>query len=86
MGSEFTLADSGLMSFFYRLEMLQIGGIWKENFPRVAEWFERARARPSFREAIERYIPEPVHESYRAAGAPQWPAVREKFAKVLAEI
>lgn len=82
MGTHFTLADSGLMSFFHRMEMLQIGGIWKENFPRVTEWFERARARPSFKEAIERYIPPPVHDSYRAAGEPAWPIVRAKFAEV----
>lgn len=86
MGQRFTLADSGLMSFFYRLELLQIGGIWKEHFPRVTDWFERARARPSFTEAIAGYIPAPVHESYRAAGAPAWPVVRDKFTGVLAEI
>lgn len=85
-GERFTLADGGLMSFFNRLEMLQISGIWKENFPRVTEWFERARARPSFAEAIEGYIPAPAHESYRTAGAPAWPVVRQKFAGVLSEI
>jgi glutathione S-transferase len=86
MGEQFTLADSGLMSFFYRMEMLQIGGMWTENFPRVTQWFERARARPSFKEAIERHIPAPAHDSYRAAGAPFWPVVQKKFAKVLTEI
>jgi hypothetical protein len=66
--------------------MLQIGGIWKENFPRVTEWFERARARPSFKEAIERYIPSSVHDSYREAGEPASSIVREKFAKVSEEL
>jgi glutathione S-transferase len=86
MGDRFTLADSGLISFFYRLEMLQIGGIWTENFPRVADWFERCRARPSFTEAITRHIPPAAHDSYRAAGTPAWPIVRAKFADVLSEI
>lgn len=86
MGGQFTLADSGLMSFFYRMELLQIGGIWTGHFPRVTEWFARARARPSFKEAIERYIPASVQDSYRAAGEPHWPVVRGKFVKVLAEI
>jgi glutathione S-transferase len=86
MGEQFTLADSGLISFFFRLEMLQIGGIWTENFPRVAAWFERCRSRPSFTEAIEKHIPQGALDSYRAAGTPAWPIVRAKFAKVLAEI
>ncbi|MDB5407791.1 MAG: glutathione S-transferase family protein [Rhodospirillales bacterium] len=86
MGAPFTLADSGLISFFYRMEMLQIAGIWTEHFPRVAAWFERCRARPSFTEAIERHIPAAAHDSYRAAGTPTWPIVRAKFAQVLTEI
>jgi hypothetical protein len=68
------------------MEMLQISGTWTEHFPRVAAWFERCRARPSFTEAIERHIPAAAHDSYRAAGTPTWPVVRAKFAQVLTEI
>jgi glutathione S-transferase len=85
MGDAFTLADSGLVSFFYRLEMMQLAGLWGEHFPRVADWFERCRARPSFAQAIERPIPEAMHEGYRAAGTPAWRTVRAKFAHVLAQ-
>ena len=86
MGPQFTLADAGLMSFFYRLEMLQIGGLWKENFPRVSKWFEQVRARPSFQDAIERFIPASSQDNYRNAGLPAWPVVRAKFARILKEI
>lgn len=86
LGDSFTLADSGLISFFYRLELMQLAGIWTENFPRVSAWFERCKARPSFDEAIKRYIPAHAIAHYRELGEPAWPVIRRKFAKVLTEI
>jgi glutathione S-transferase len=86
MGDQFTLADAGLMSFFYRLEMLQIAGLWEEHFPRVSEWFEQVRARPSFEDAIKSHIPASTQDNYRNSGLMVWPVVRAKFAKILMEI
>jgi glutathione S-transferase len=86
MGQQFTLADGGLMSFFNRLEMLQIGGMWKENFPRVTEWNTQARARPSFNEAIGRHIPQATLDKYRTEGTKALPIVRQQFAGILKEI
>jgi glutathione S-transferase len=85
-GEAFSLADSGQVSFFYRLEMMQLAGLWREHFPRVTDWFERCRARPSFAEAIQRPIPAALHEWCRAAGTPAWPTVRAKFVDVLPQI
>jgi glutathione S-transferase len=86
MGDAFTLADSGQVSFFHRLEMMQLGALWREHFPRVADWFERCRARPSFARAIGRPIPAALYEDFRAAGTPTSPTVRAKFADVLSQI
>ena len=83
IGETFTLADSGLVSFFYRLEMLQCAGLWRDHFPRVAEWFERCKARPSFKAAILDLIPAGAHDKYKTIAAPLWPKVDALWRDVL---
>ncbi len=83
-GDQFTLADSGLISFFYRLEMLQCAGLWRDHFPRVADWFERCKARPSFRTAILDMVPVGAHEKYAQIANPLWPKVDAVWRDVLA--
>ncbi len=78
-GAQFTLADAGLISFFYRLEMLECAGLWRHHFPRVADWFERCKARPSFQTAIASHIPPPAFAAYKKASAPLWPEVAARF-------
>jgi glutathione S-transferase len=51
LGDTFTLADLGFISFLYRMEMLS-ADVWRARFPRVSDWFERCKARPSFAPAI----------------------------------
>lgn len=83
-GENFTLADAGLLSFFYRLEMLQCAGLWREHFPAVSDWYERAKQRPSFAKAITGMIPPGAHEKYAAIAGPLWPQVDAGFRKALA--
>lgn len=83
VGNEFTLADAGLLSFFYRLEMLSCEGLWREHFPRVADWYKRASARPSFQHAIVGFIPPGDHEKYSRISAPLWPEVHQAYAKAM---
>ena len=85
-GDQFTLADAGLMSFFYRLEILECDGLWRERFPGVADWFDRAKARPSFNTAIADFITPDYHEKYRSISQPLWPHVKEANAKAAASI
>lgn len=86
VGKEFTLADAGLLSFFYRLEMLSCAGLWREHFPRVSDWYERAKARPSFQSAIVGFIPPGEHEKYEKISAPLWPEVKGAYAKAMAAL
>ena len=83
-GDDFTLADIGQISFFYRLEMLECSGLWREHFPRVSDWFERCKARPSFKTAILDHIPPPAFESYRTHSTPQREKVEARFRQTLA--
>ncbi|MGE3643825.1 MAG: glutathione S-transferase family protein [Beijerinckiaceae bacterium] len=84
LGDNFTLADGGLISFFYRLEMLRCAGLWRDHFPRVTDWFERCKARPSFKTAILDMVPEGAHEKYKAIADPLWPKVDAVWRDVLA--
>ena len=83
-GDQFTLADVGFISFFYRLEMLQCAGLWRNHFPRVTDWFERCKARPSFKTAILDLVPGPAHEKYETIASPLWPKVDAAWRNVLA--
>jgi len=83
-GENFTLADVGLLSFFYRLEMLQCLGLWSDHFVRVSDWYERARQRPSFNAAIVDFISPAAHESYARIAGPLWPKVNESWKRALA--
>jgi glutathione S-transferase len=66
MGDALTLADVGLISFFYRLELLEATMLWSERFPRVPDWYARCKARPTVIEAVLRPYPEARVEYYRS--------------------
>ena len=82
-GDAFTLADIGLISFFYRLEMLECAGMWTRHFPCVTDWFERCKARPSFKTAIVDHIPPPAVASYRLHSTPLRETVEARFGETL---
>ena len=52
VGGTFSLAEINLMPYLARLEYLALLGVWIEGRPRVRAWWERAKARASFRAAI----------------------------------
>ena len=47
----FTLADVGLAPILHRLDLAGYGWLW-EDLPRLTAWWERTRARPSYRTAV----------------------------------
>lgn len=85
-GAAFTLADAGLISFINRLDLLNMGDMWRDHFPRVADWFTRCKARPSFAEGIVRHIPEPMLRKYNDVTAPLWPDVDRAYRSALAAL
>ncbi len=82
-GDQFTLADAGLLSFFYRLDMLQCTGLWREHFPKVSGWYERCKARPSFQQAIIDFIPAEDNVKFTKVATPLWPKVNAAYAKAM---
>lgn len=84
-GDQFTLADAGLISFFYRMEMMH-ADLWTDNFPRVAGWFERCKARPSFTAAIGNYVTPETRANFDAASIPLTSEVKAAFGEAMAVI
>lgn len=71
-GPAFGLADIGLLPYIDRLERLGLGALWDKDFQRIGPWLGAMRARPSYGEAVESFIPASVAHSQRLAGARHW--------------
>lgn len=76
-GDAFSLADISLAPYVNRLDMLSMSGLWSGGrLPRVAEWFERIKARPSFKPAFLDWCPPELTEDLARFGAASWPTVQ----------
>ena len=51
-GDLYSLADSAATPYANRMNDLGLFDIWGERYARVADWFDRIRARPSYRTGI----------------------------------
>ena len=85
-GAHFSLADTGLVSFFNRFTLLSLTGLWSERFPLLTDWFARCQARPSFAVAIGDFISPAVVDTYATSSAPGWPAVRSLYHDLLEQM
>jgi len=55
-GESYSLADATWTPFVHRMRLLGMDGYWAGGRrPRMADWWERIRARPSYRDAILAY-------------------------------
>ncbi len=76
IGPHFTMADVALAPYVNRLAALAMEGLWREGrLPRVEEWFERIRARPTFDPAFIAWMPIALSAEMRANGAKSWPDI-----------
>jgi glutathione S-transferase len=51
--------------------------LWQRGrLPRVEDWFERLRARPTFGPAFTAWLPHELAAEMRANGERSWPQVR----------
>ena len=57
-GDLYSLADSAATPYANRMNDLGLFDIWGERYARVADWFDRIRARPSYRTGIADRITE----------------------------
>lgn len=73
----YTLADAEITPYIERADRLGLAGLWEER-PRVADWFARVKARPSFA-GISDYPPTDYDDTGRD-GLKDWPRIKELIA------
>ncbi len=74
-GVDWSLADAAATPYVWRLDKLKLARMWDRR-PGVAAWYERIRARPSFKTAVEDWLTAAEIERYANEPDP-WPKVRE---------
>jgi glutathione S-transferase len=74
-GDDYSLADTAFSPYLARLEHLCILGMVGERH-RVADWYRRCKARPSFREAIVKWENVDYLALMQRRGAEAWPHVQ----------
>lgn len=75
-GAAYGLADVGALPYVLRLDHLAMTPVLSAPVrPRVADWYARACARPSFTTAVANWIPEPGLAFMRGTGEAVWPEV-----------
>lgn len=73
-GDEYSLADAAYTPYLTRLDHLNLLE-WIADRPKVAAWYERIRARPSY-EAIKKWENRSYVELMREKGAEAWPRIK----------
>jgi len=61
-----------------RLAALSLEGLWTNGrLPRVEEWFQRIRKRPTFEPAFIKWMPGELAAEMRENGRQSWPMIRQ---------
>lgn len=76
--NHFSMADIAMAPYVHRLAALSMEGVWQNGrLPRLEAWFARMRARPPFKEALEKWMPDDLAAEMRSNGRRSWPEIRE---------
>ena len=80
-GDAYSIADAAFTPYVVRLDHLDVLGLL-ERTPRVADWYRRLQARPSFADAIVRWENPKYLELMKRQGRDSWPKIREIVASL----
>ena len=75
-GDQFSLADIALTPYVNRLAMMSMSEMWTRSRPRVTDWFERVKARPTFKPALIDWVPPDLTTDLATFGAQSWPEAK----------
>lgn len=76
LGDRFSIADVSMAPYVNRLNMLSMSRLWEDGkLPRVADWFARLTARPTFTPALIDWVPDDLVKSMHENGRISWPEV-----------
>jgi glutathione S-transferase len=73
-GEAYSLADAETAPYVAILDVLGWRDWW-QSMPRIGEWYERVKARPSFGAAITEVIPQTLRSDMAARGVTAWPDI-----------
>ena len=81
-GDTFSLADVGLTPYVNRLDMLGMSGLWDQGRrPHVEDWFNRIKARPTFKPMFLDWCPEDLTNDLMTYGTQTFPKVLEMLGR-----
>ena len=75
-GATFSLADVALTPYVNRLDMLGMSEMWTRSRARLTEWFDRIKARPTFKPCFIDFCPPDLTRDLRTYGSQSWPEVQ----------
>jgi len=73
-GSAPSLADGAVLPYVLRLSHLGMDPLIDDR-PKVAAWFARMQARPSYEESVANWMPREIVALMRANGEEEWPGI-----------
>lgn len=79
-GDTFSLADISLAPYVNRLDMLGMSEMWVGSRPRLTDWFERIKSRPSFKPSLLDICPPDLTNDLKTFGTQSWPDVKRLLA------
>src|ERR1700761_2763364 len=83
VGQNFSLADINVIPFAARLDYLAILDVWINERPLVAAWWRKAKARPSFSDAIAKFLKEDQIRAMADSGGRIKDAIAAKHAEIV---
>jgi glutathione S-transferase len=75
-GDAFSLADIALTPYVTRLDMLSMSEMWTKTRPHLTDWFERIKARPTYKPQLRDWCPPDLTNDLATFGAQSWPEVK----------
>ena len=78
-GDGYSLAEAEITPYIERMDRLGLAGLWQPDRPRVADWFARIKARPSYQTAITDFPPMDYDDTGRD-GLKNWPRIKQLIA------
>jgi glutathione S-transferase len=75
-GNTFSLADIAITPYVTRLEMLSMSEMWTKSRPRLTDWFERIKGRPTYKPQLRDWCPADLTNDLATFGTQSWPEVK----------
>ena len=77
---QFSLADVCLTPYVNRLDMMGMSEMLTRGRPALANWFDRIKARPSFKTYVLNMCPPDITKDLMTFGSQSWPEIKRMLA------